>query len=102
MTTQRAKAYSREFREEVLRLAANSDRTDAELEEDLGLSPQLISQWRRRYGVPNGEPTGTVKPSSMSEAEEEIRQLRRELEVVRQERDILKKTVAIFSKDRLP
>ena len=102
MARQRAKTYRREFREEVLRLAATGDRTDAEIEQSLGLSPQLISQWRRRYGVPSGEPAGTVKPATLSEAEAEIRQLRRELETVRQERDILKKAVAIFSKDRLP
>jgi transposase len=102
MVKPRAKAYSREFREEVLRLAANSDRSDAEIEEGLGLSPQLISQWRRRYGVPSGEPAGTSKPTTLTEAEAEIRQLKRELEVVRQERDILKKAVAIFSKERLP
>ena len=100
MARQRAKTYNREFREEVLRLAATGDRTDAEIEQSLGLSPQLISQWRRRYGVPSGEPAGTVKPATLAEAEAEIRQLRRELETVRQERDILKKAIVIFSKDR--
>ena len=45
---------------------------------------------------------GTVKPATLAEAEAEIRQLRRELETVRQERDILKKAIVIFSKDRQP
>jgi transposase len=102
MATRRAKPYSREFREEVLRLAANSDRSDAEIEQDLGLSAQLISQWRKRYSVPSGEPDNASKPATLSEAEAEIRQLRRELETVKQERDILKKAIAIFSRDRLP
>ena len=102
MAKRRAKAYSPEFRAEVLRLAAHSDMSDAELERDLGLSEQLISQWRTRYGVPDGEPAGALKPATLSETEEEIRRLRRELETVKQERDILKKAVVVFSKDRLP
>jgi len=43
-----------------------------------------------------------LKPATLSETEEEIRRLRRELETVKQERDILKKAVVVFSKDRLP
>jgi transposase len=101
MTKRRAKTYSREFREEVLRLAETGEFTDADIERDLGLSRQLISQWRRRYGVPRGESRTTAKPETLSEAEEEIRHLKRELEMVKQERDILKKAIVIFSKDRL-
>ena len=102
MTKKRVKPYSREFREEVLRLAANNDKSDADLERELGLSAQLISQWRKRYGTPRGKPTRKVRPTTFSEAEAEIDRLQRELEQVKQERDILKKAVAIFSKDRLP
>jgi transposase len=101
MTKRRAKTYSREFREEVLRLAETGEFTDADIERDLGLSRQLISQWRRRYGVPRGESRTTSKPETLSEAEEEIRHLKRELDMVKQERDILKKAIVIFSKDRL-
>jgi transposase len=101
MTKRRVKSYSRELREEVLRLAEGGDFTDADIERDLGLSRQLISQWRKRYGVPGGEATRVSKPSTLPEAEEEIRRLKRELDMVKQERDILKKAIAIFSKDRL-
>ena len=91
MAKKRAKTYSREFREEVLRLAANSEKSDTDIKRDLGLSPHLISQWRKRYSSPQGKTANQLKPSTLSEAEAEIHRLQRELEKVKQERDILKK-----------
>jgi transposase len=81
--------YNNEFKQEVLRMAETTDQSIAELERDLGLSPGLIRKWQQRYRV-KGESDELV-PSEEREAEAEIRRLKRELEIVRQERDILKK-----------
>ena len=92
------KRYDAEFKREAVRLAEESDKGDSAIERDLGLYQGAIGTWRRalQQDFKDAFPgTGHMKP-----AEEEIRRLRRELEDVRQERDILKKAVAIFSRNR--
>lgn len=90
--------YSNEFKQEVLRMAETSEKSIADLERDLGLSSGLIRKWMQRYRV-NEDESG-LQLSEGSEAEAEIRRLKRELEVVKQERDILKKAIQVFSRDQ--
>lgn len=91
--------YAEEFKREVLRMAETGDKPLAELEQDLGLSAGLIRQWQRRYQIGEGV-NGNLQPSEEREAEAEIRRLKRELEIVKQERDILKKAIQVFSRDQ--
>ena len=62
----------------------------------------MLGRWKREYETQTaqGKPvfTGRGIPA-LTEQEKEIKQLRKELEVARQERDILKKAVAFFAKD---
>ena len=92
------KRYDAEFKRETVRLADNSEKGDSAIERELMLYQGAIRTWRKalRSDPVDAFPgTGHMKP-----AEEEIRSLRRELEEVRQERNILKKAIAIFTKDR--
>jgi transposase len=94
----RRRRYSAEFKEEALALYEASDKTLAEVEEELGISPGLLRRWRMRVladGADAFPGNGRLKPE-----DEELRRLRRENEVLRQERDILKKAIAIFSEKR--
>ena len=90
--------YTDEFKHEALRLAETSDKPIAELERDLGLSAGLLRQWQRRYRADEG--STSVQQSAEREAQAEIRRLKRELEIVRQERDILKKAITVFSREQ--
>jgi transposase len=90
--------YSDEFKQEVLRMAASSDKSISELERDLGLSPGLIRKWQQRYRV--GTDEGKLRASQESETQAEIRRLKRENDILRQERDILKKALQVFSRDQ--
>lgn len=92
------KKYAKEFKQEVLEMAAKPDVSVAQLERDLGITPGLIYKWRERYRV-DGD-SGELKPSCDREAETEIRRLKRELETAKQERDILKKAIQVFSRDQ--
>lgn len=92
--------YTDEFKREVLELAANKERGIRQLERELGITPGLIYKWRERYRA--DEKNGTLRPSEEREAEAEIRRLKRELAIVRQERDILKKAIQVFSRDQQP
>ena len=92
--------YSKEFKQEVLRMSEVGDKSLAELERELGLTRGLIQKWRERYRI--GEKSQGRQRSVESEAEAEIRRLKRELEVARQERDILKKAIQVFSREQKP
>lgn len=92
------KRYPEEFKREALEMAASQEVSTAQLERDLGITPGLIYKWRERYRV--DETNGALKPSVEREVEAEIRRLKRELSVVKQERDILKKAIQVFSRDQ--
>lgn len=96
MKTKENKKYDVDFKKEAVRIADANGMTDRQVERDLGLYQGAIGSWRKalRADPEHAFPgTGRQKP-----LEEENRRLRRELEIARQERDILKKAVAIFSK----
>src|SRR4030067_2066102 len=87
--------YTREFKVEALQLLARGGRSAAQLERELGITKGILLNWRDRYQV--DEQRQSLEPSDLEAAKAEVRRLRRELEVTTQERDILKKAVAIFS-----
>jgi transposase len=83
------KEYSQAFKVEAMRLAETSGKSISEIERDLGITPGLLHKWRRRYQISEkqSEPA-SLEPSELEAAQAEIRRLRRELEVTRQEREL--------------
>jgi transposase len=94
MTTKR-RTYTDEFKREAVRLWETTDRSAATVEAELGISPGLRNKWKRQLRA-KGEAAFPGRGRLTAE-EEKIRQLERELTIARQERDVLKKAVAIFS-----
>ena len=92
------KTYTAEFKREAVRLAQTSGKSIAQVARELGISDTSIHQWRKDL-VTHGD---EAFPGSghQTPQEEEIRQLKRELELVRQERDVLKKAIGIFSRQQ--
>ena len=90
------KTYTQEFKREAVRLAQTSGKPIAQVGRELGISDTSIQKFRKELTDHGHE----AFPGSghQTAQEEEVRQLMRELERVRQERDILKKVVAIFSR----
>jgi transposase len=68
----------------------------------LGINANMLSRWKREHelGIAQARPVfpGRGKPA-LTELEQEIQKLKRELDIARQERDILKKAVAYFAKE---
>lgn len=91
------KVYSKEFKEEAVRLAQTSGKPIAQIARELGISDSAIHGWRREL-TEHGNDAFPGK-GHQTELEEENRRLKRELERVQQERDILKKAVGIFSRE---
>ena len=93
------RTYSAEFKREAVRLAQTSGKPIAQVARELGISDTSIHQWRKELAAHGNE----AFPGSghQTAQEEEVRRLKRELEIVKQERDILKKALGIFSRSPL-
>lgn len=94
------KQYSEEFKRDAIRIQEKSGKSVGTVEQELGLSHNLLRQWKKRYQV--NTVTDGLAGSEMEQLKAELRQMKHELEITRQERDILKKTVPIFSKELQP
>jgi transposase len=92
------RTYTREFKLEVLELLKTSGKSQSQLERELGLGKSNISRWKRELAQ-EGEQAFPGKGHLAPDAEQ-LRQLERENAILRQERDILKKVVEIFSRSR--
>jgi len=88
--------YSEEFREEAVRLVLESKSSISQVARDLGVSVWTLRGWVRKYR----EKSRVDQPRRAETVEEENRRLRRELAVLRQEREILKKAAAYFAKEQ--
>jgi transposase len=90
------RTYAREFKLQAVGLAKSSGKSISEIERELGITPGLLAKWKQRLKA-DGEQAFPGK-GRLKEDDELIRRLQRENEVLRQERDVLKKALAIFSK----
>lgn len=91
------KTYDKQFK--LMCVELSNTRTDlAELAKELGITAALLYRWRKEYS----EKSGTSFPGNgkviLSEAEQELARLKKELRETQMERDILKKAISIFSR----
>jgi transposase len=86
--------FTDEFRAETVALVRNSGKPIADVCRDLGIGQSTLYRWLAQVEIDAGRRQG------LSTAErEELARLRRELRVVQEERDILAKAIAFFSKE---
>jgi len=88
------KTYTEDFIKDTVNLVATSKATLKKIGEDLGVDPNLISKWKQRY---KNKADGTVE-KIVDPKDIEITNLKKELSTAKMERDILKKSIAIFSR----
>jgi len=93
--TKTRRTYTDEFKREAVRLLASSDKTAGQLERELGIGKTCLSRWKREL-TEKGEQAFPGQ-GHVPLAQEQIQELKRQVEILRQERDILKKAVAIFA-----
>jgi transposase len=89
------KSYPESYKRDVLEMLGKGDRSAAQLERDLGLSEGIVLKWKKRYSVQGNQ----LAPSEERAQAGEMQRLKRELEIVKQERDILKKALQVFSRE---
>ncbi len=88
--------YDKEFKVNAVKVYLSHNKSIEQIAKDLGVSRASLGHWIKQYER-EGE---RGFPGSGHVIEEELKALKRELYLVRQERDILKKAVAIFSEPR--
>ena len=86
--------YSQEFRREAVQLLRTSGRSVPQLAEEVGCSPQSLRNSSRQIDVDEGKVEGLT-----SAERDELRRLRREVKVLAEEREILKKAAAFFASE---
>ena len=87
-------AYPPEFRAEAVQLVRDGGRPLAEIARDLGVSAESLRHWVRQEEIDRGQREGLTTAER-----EELRRLRRENRILREEREILKKAAAFFARE---
>lgn len=97
-TTRKRKKHAEEFKREAVRLLeTRGERTVADVAASLGIAENLLHAWKKKYGTAAEQ----VRRERGGETpEDELKRLRREVTQLKQERDVLKKSVAFFARDR--
>jgi len=90
------KSYNAEFKQEAVKLVTEQGLSVKKAASDLGIQANMLARWKREsesHGV-------QAFPGQGNPHDAELAQLRREVELLRRERDILKKAVGIFSQQQ--
>ena len=85
--------FTTEFKREAVRLVLSNGRPRAEIAEDLGVGLSSLTRWIGQFRDEE------MPPEIKDDLQAELKRLRKENAVLRQERDILKKAAAFFAKE---
>ena len=86
-----APRHTDEFRAEAVRIALTSGLTRRQVASDLGIGFSTLNKWVQQ------DRADSAKPSTQSDLERELAELRKENRLLREERDILKKATVFFA-----
>src|SRR5271154_5205880 len=90
------RGFTKEFEDEAVRLVLTSGRRQREIAGDLGIGLSTLVRW-----IGRSRDRRAVDPATAAQGDvtAELKRLRRENEILRQERDILKKATAFFARE---
>lgn len=94
------KHFTPEFKQAAVRRAASGDATVLEVARELGIRTDRLREWIAQAQGGQRRPRPEAAPAAAPlSLDEEVRQLRREVARLREERDILKKAAAFFARE---
>ena len=93
--TKTRRQYNEEFKRETVQLIETSGKPVAQIARELGINDNMLYRWRRQYGQ-----AASSNGHSMAELEVEVKHLRHENAILRQEREVLKKAISIVGQPR--
>jgi transposase len=88
------RSFTKEFKAEVVALVRQPGNTAASVARDLDLTETAVREWVKQADIDDGTREGLT-----TEERAELAQLRREVRVLREERDILKRATAFFARE---
>jgi transposase len=89
----RRRAFTAAYKAELVELCRRGDRSIPEVARDLDLTETAVRRWVHQAEIDSGQ-----RPGLTSDEREELARLRREVKVLREERDILKRATAFFAR----
>jgi transposase len=88
-------AYPPEFRAQAIKLAQTSEKSRAAIARELGLTTETLRLWLKQAALDEGRRSDGLT----TQEQEELRRLRRENRILREEREILVKAAAFFARE---
>jgi transposase len=96
MEKQKKRVFDKDFKINVAKLIVSKDKKVAELARELDIDEGTLQSWKSQY-IKNSQQSFPGK-GHQTPMDEELTKLKRENQILREERDILKKALGIFSK----
>lgn len=93
------KKYSKQFKLDAIQMYENGEKSMAQVERELGITVGLLAKWREELLQAKDQKDAFPGNGNLPDSEARIRQLERENAQLRQEKEILKKVLGIYSKD---
>jgi transposase len=90
--------YPLEFKISAVKLSEDSDQSYAQIARDLGVNVNTLYHWIAKYSDSNKSNQNNMNVNNKASCFEENKRLKKELGLVKQERDLLKKAAAYFAK----
>jgi transposase len=94
MSNQQVKSYSAEFKERAVKLAVDADQSIAQTARDLGVNENTLHTWLSKYHEGGNGTQGRLHAEHLYD---ELKRLKKENALLKEERDILKKAAAYFA-----
>jgi transposase-like protein len=93
------KAYPREFREDVVRVARDRDAgtTLTQVAKDFGVSESCLANWLKAADVQDGH-----RPNMTEDDRQQLRELKKRNRLLEQENEVLRRAAAYLSQANLP
>jgi transposase len=93
------KRYGKQFKLEAIQMFENGERSMAEIERELGITTGMLGKWRDSLQKLSKKEDAFPGNGRLPDSEARVRQLERENAQLRQEKEILKKVLSMYSRD---
>jgi transposase len=97
MTKRKRHNYTKEFKEEAVKLVTDRGYSIAEAARNLGVNANFLGRWKKESEQTENE---SISPGSLVAMQAELKRLKKENKQLKMEREILKKAAAFFAKEQ--